>query len=109
MSCSAAGSSRATADGWRRGWPNGWRRWPRRRRSPWWTRLRSSVLRSSAWTSWTRQRARRSARAASSRRRWLMAELRFEGATRVYPGSELPALDGLDLDIQDGELMVLVG
>ena len=38
-----------------------------------------------------------------------VAELRFEGATRVYPGSELPALDSLDLDIQDGELMVLVG
>ena len=38
-----------------------------------------------------------------------MAELRFEGATRVYPGSEVPALDALDLDIQDGELMVLVG
>ena len=38
-----------------------------------------------------------------------MAELRFEGATRVYPGSELPALDALDLDIHDGELMVLVG
>src|SRR3954454_17011032 len=38
-----------------------------------------------------------------------VAELRFEGATRVYPGSELPALDSLDLDISDGELMVLVG
>jgi multiple sugar transport system ATP-binding protein len=38
-----------------------------------------------------------------------MAELRFEGATRVYPGSEIAALDSLDLDIQDGELMVLVG
>jgi multiple sugar transport system ATP-binding protein len=38
-----------------------------------------------------------------------VAELRFEGATRIYPGSELPALDSLDLDIRDGELMVLVG
>jgi multiple sugar transport system ATP-binding protein len=38
-----------------------------------------------------------------------VAELRFEGATRVYPGSEIPALDALDLDIRDGELMVLVG
>src|SRR4051794_4993544 len=38
-----------------------------------------------------------------------MAELRFEVATRVYPGSEIPALDALDLDIRDGELMVLVG
>jgi len=38
-----------------------------------------------------------------------VAELRFEGATRVYPGSEIAALDSLDLDIADGELMVLVG
>jgi multiple sugar transport system ATP-binding protein len=38
-----------------------------------------------------------------------VAELRFEGATRVYPGSDIPALDSLDLDIRDGELMVLVG
>jgi multiple sugar transport system ATP-binding protein len=38
-----------------------------------------------------------------------MAELRFQGATRVYPGSDVPALDSLDLDIRDGELMVLVG
>jgi multiple sugar transport system ATP-binding protein len=38
-----------------------------------------------------------------------MAELRFEGATRVYPGSEIAALDAFDLDIRDGELMVLVG
>jgi multiple sugar transport system ATP-binding protein len=38
-----------------------------------------------------------------------MAELRFEGATRIYPGSDVPALDALDLDIRDGELMVLVG
>ena len=38
-----------------------------------------------------------------------MAELRFEGATRVYPGSDMAALDSLDLDIRDGELMVLVG
>jgi multiple sugar transport system ATP-binding protein len=38
-----------------------------------------------------------------------VAELRFEGATRVYPGSDEAALDSLDLDIHDGELMVLVG
>jgi multiple sugar transport system ATP-binding protein len=38
-----------------------------------------------------------------------MAEVRFEQATRVYPGSEVPALDALDLQIEDGELMVLVG
>jgi multiple sugar transport system ATP-binding protein len=38
-----------------------------------------------------------------------MAEVRFEQATRVYPGSDVPALDALDLEIADGELMVLVG
>src|SRR5215470_2544777 len=38
-----------------------------------------------------------------------MATVRFEHATRVYPGSEHPAVDSLDLDIGDGEFLVLVG
>src|SRR3954467_8458760 len=38
-----------------------------------------------------------------------MAEVRFEQATRVYPGNDVPAVDSLDLTIADGELMVLVG
>ncbi|TCN37305.1 multiple sugar transport system ATP-binding protein [Kribbella orskensis] len=38
-----------------------------------------------------------------------MATVSFKGATRVYPGTEAPAVDKLDLDIQDGEFMVLVG
>jgi multiple sugar transport system ATP-binding protein len=38
-----------------------------------------------------------------------MAEVRFEQATRIYPGTDVPALEALDLDIADGELMVLVG
>jgi multiple sugar transport system ATP-binding protein len=38
-----------------------------------------------------------------------MAEVRFEQATRVYPGAAVPAVDALDLDIGDGEFMVLVG
>jgi multiple sugar transport system ATP-binding protein len=38
-----------------------------------------------------------------------MAEVRFEQATRVYPGNDVPAVDALDLTITDGELMVLVG
>src|SRR5215218_1124550 len=38
-----------------------------------------------------------------------MAEVRFEQATRVYPGSDVPAVDALDLDIGDGEFIVLVG
>jgi len=38
-----------------------------------------------------------------------MTEIRFEGATRIYPGNEQPALDALDLLVEDGEFMVLVG
>src|SRR5881397_1089572 len=38
-----------------------------------------------------------------------MADVRFEQATRVYPGADTPAVDALDLHIQDGEFMVLVG
>ena len=38
-----------------------------------------------------------------------MATVSFKGATRVYPGSDTPAVDKLDLDIADGEFMVLVG
>ena len=38
-----------------------------------------------------------------------MAEMRFEGATRVYPGAEVAAVHELDLTVEDGELMVLVG
>jgi multiple sugar transport system ATP-binding protein len=38
-----------------------------------------------------------------------MAEVRFEQATRVFPGAERPAVDSLDLTLGDGELMVLVG
>ncbi|GAA1590951.1 MULTISPECIES: ABC transporter ATP-binding protein [Kribbella] len=38
-----------------------------------------------------------------------MATVSFKGATRVYPGTDIPAVDKLDLDIEDGEFMVLVG
>ena len=38
-----------------------------------------------------------------------MAEVRFVEATRIYPGNDAPAVDGLNLDIRDGEFMVLVG
>jgi multiple sugar transport system ATP-binding protein len=38
-----------------------------------------------------------------------MATVSFKGATRVYPGTDTPAVDKLDLDIEDGEFMVLVG
>src|SRR5438270_14101039 len=38
-----------------------------------------------------------------------MAEVRFGQATRVFRGESVPAVDALDLEIQDGELLVLVG
>src|SRR3954451_4803081 len=38
-----------------------------------------------------------------------MAEVRFEQATRVFPGAEQAAVDALDRQLEDGELMVLVG
>jgi multiple sugar transport system ATP-binding protein len=38
-----------------------------------------------------------------------MATVSFRGATRIYPGSDVPAVSRLDLDIEDGEFMVLVG
>jgi multiple sugar transport system ATP-binding protein len=38
-----------------------------------------------------------------------LAEVRFIEATRIYPGNDVPAVDALDLDINDGEFMVLVG
>ena len=38
-----------------------------------------------------------------------MADVRYAEATRIYPGTEMPAVDRLDLHIEDGEFMVLVG
>ncbi len=38
-----------------------------------------------------------------------MAKVLYDEATRVYPGTERPAVDALDLDIADGEFLVLVG
>jgi len=38
-----------------------------------------------------------------------MADVRFEEATRIYPGTDAPAVDSFDLHIEDGEFMVLVG
>ncbi len=38
-----------------------------------------------------------------------MADVRFIEASRVYPGTHVPAVDSLDLHIEDGEFMVLVG
>ena len=38
-----------------------------------------------------------------------MAEVRFVGASRFYPGTERPAVHALDLHIPDKEFLVLVG
>jgi multiple sugar transport system ATP-binding protein len=38
-----------------------------------------------------------------------MTSVRYDHATRTYPGTSEPAIDSLDLDIPDGELLVLVG
>ncbi len=38
-----------------------------------------------------------------------MTTVVFDKATRIYPGSTTPAVDALDLDIADGEFLVLVG
>ncbi|UCM88764.1 ABC transporter ATP-binding protein [Streptomyces marincola] len=38
-----------------------------------------------------------------------MATVTYDKATRVYPGSDTPAVDQLDIQIADGEFLVLVG
>jgi len=38
-----------------------------------------------------------------------MATVTFQQAQRWYPGADQPAVPGIDLEIRDGELMVLVG
>ena len=39
---------------------------------------------------------------AARRRSRVMADVRFEQATRVYPGTQIPAVDALDLYVDDG-------
>lgn len=38
-----------------------------------------------------------------------MATVTFDNASRVYPGADKPSVDALNLDIADGEFLVLVG
>ncbi len=38
-----------------------------------------------------------------------MATVTYDAASRIYPGSTTPAVDALNLDIGDGEFLVLVG
>jgi multiple sugar transport system ATP-binding protein len=38
-----------------------------------------------------------------------MATVRFDNASRIYPGNNKPSVDRLNIDIADGEFLVLVG
>jgi len=38
-----------------------------------------------------------------------MATVKFDNASRTYPGNDKPSVDKLDIDIADGEFLVLVG
>src|SRR6478736_4393341 len=38
-----------------------------------------------------------------------MATVTFDKASRIYPGGEKPAVDKIELEIADGEFLVLVG
>jgi multiple sugar transport system ATP-binding protein len=38
-----------------------------------------------------------------------MATVTFDKATRTYPGGDKPAVDGLEIEVGDGEFLVLVG
>ena len=38
-----------------------------------------------------------------------MASVTFDNATRLYPGVVRPAVDKINLEIADGEFLVLVG
>jgi multiple sugar transport system ATP-binding protein len=38
-----------------------------------------------------------------------MATVTYDGASRIYPGTERPAVDDLSIEIADGEFLVMVG
>ena len=38
-----------------------------------------------------------------------MASVTYDNATRIYPGATTPSVDKLNLEIADGEFLVLVG
>ena len=38
-----------------------------------------------------------------------MATVKYENATRIYPGNDAPSVDRLNIDIEDGEFLVVVG
>ena len=51
----------------------------------------------------------RRARTCPEKERLLMASVVFENASRIYPGTTKPAVDKLNLTVNDGEFLVLVG
>ena len=50
-----------------------------------------------------------SAHSSGSSSRPAAATLEFRGATKLYPGQDEPAVDGLSLEVPSGEICVLVG
>jgi len=38
-----------------------------------------------------------------------MASVKYDGATRIYSKADKPAVEALDLVVEDGEFLVLVG
>src|SRR6185312_3594938 len=38
-----------------------------------------------------------------------MATVKFDNASRIYPGNDKPSVDKLNIDIEDGEFLVFVG
>jgi len=40
---------------------------------------------------------------------FVMATVKYENATRLYPGNDKPSVDKLNIDIEDGEFLVFVG
>lgn len=38
-----------------------------------------------------------------------MATVKFDESTRIYPGNDSPSVDRLNIDVEDGEFLVLVG
>ena len=51
----------------------------------------------------------RRARTCPEKESNLMASVVFDGASRTYPGTTAPAVDKLNLTVNDGEFLVLVG
>ena len=51
----------------------------------------------------------RRARTCPEKESNLMASVVFDGASRIYPGTTAPAVDKLNLTVNDGEFLVLVG